>query len=72
MNEETEQEMPEARMSGSGQRIEDVLIQATQSLAGLSRCAGLMVTAKQDSPLKHVEFVAVRPGKALVDRKSVV
>ena len=56
----------EARMSGSGRRIEDVLIQATQSLAGLSRCAGLMLTAKQDSPLKHVEFVAVRPGKALV------
>ncbi|MCX7280277.1 MAG: heat-inducible transcriptional repressor HrcA, partial [Alphaproteobacteria bacterium] len=35
----------EARMSGSGQRIEDMLTQATQSLAGLSRCAGLMVTA---------------------------
>jgi heat-inducible transcriptional repressor len=56
----------EARMSGSGRQIEDVLTQATQSLAGLSRCAGLMVTAKQDSPLKHVEFVAVAPGKALV------
>jgi heat-inducible transcriptional repressor len=56
----------EARMSGSGQRIEDMLTQATQSLAGLSRCAGLMVTAKQDSALKHVEFVAVAPGKAMV------
>jgi heat-inducible transcriptional repressor len=56
----------EARMSGSGRRIEDVMIQATQSLAGLSRCAGLMLTAKQDSALKHVEFLAVRPGKALV------
>ncbi len=56
----------EARMSGSGQRIEDMLTQATQSLAGLSRCAGLMVTAKQDSPLKHVEFVAVAPDKAMV------
>jgi heat-inducible transcriptional repressor len=43
-----------------------MLTQATQSLAGLSRCAGLMVTAKQDSPLKHVEFVAVAPGKAMV------
>ena len=55
----------EARMTGE-LRIEDMLIQATQSLAGLSRCAGLVVTAKQDTPLKHVEFVAVRPGKALV------
>ena len=53
-------------MSGSGQRIEDMLIRATQSLAGLSRCAGLMITTKQDSALKHVEFVAVAPGKALV------
>jgi len=56
----------EARMSGTGQRIEDMLTQATQSLAGLSRCAGLMITTKQDSALKHVEFVAVAPGKALV------
>jgi heat-inducible transcriptional repressor len=56
----------EARMSGSGRGIEELLTQATQSLAGLSRCAGLMVTNKQDSALKHVEFVAVAPGKALV------
>ena len=56
----------EARMSGSGQAVEDLLSQATQSLAGLSRCAGLMVTAKQDAALKHVEFVAIAPGKALV------
>jgi heat-inducible transcriptional repressor len=55
----------EARMTG-GLRIEDMLAQATQSLAGLSRCAGLVVTAKQDAVLKHVEFVGVRPGKALV------
>jgi heat-inducible transcriptional repressor len=55
----------EARMTG-GRRIEDMLIQATQSLAGLSRCAGLVVTAKQDAALKHVEFVGVGPGKALV------
>ncbi len=56
----------EARMSGSGRHIEDVLTQATQSLAGLSRCAGLVVTAKQDAALKHVEFVSVAPGRALV------
>ena len=35
-------------------------------LSGLSRCAGLLVAAKQDAALKHVEFVAVAPGKALV------
>ncbi|HJR55245.1 MAG TPA: heat-inducible transcriptional repressor HrcA [Rhizomicrobium sp.] len=56
----------EARMKASGRRLEDVLTQATQMLSGLSNCAGLVVTAKQDSALKHVEFVAVSPGKALV------
>jgi heat-inducible transcriptional repressor len=56
----------EARMSASGRRLEDVLTQATQSLAGLSRCAGLVITAKQDAALKHVEFVAVAPDKAVV------
>ena len=56
----------EARMAGSGSGVEDVLTQATTLLSGLSRCAGLVVAAKQDSALKHVEFVSVAPGKALV------
>ena len=34
-------------------------------LSGLSRCAGLLVAAKQEVPLKHVEFVAIAAGKAL-------
>ena len=56
----------EARVIASGCGMEDTLTQATQALSGLSRCAGLVVTAKQDASLKHVEFVAVAPGKALV------
>src|SRR6202453_835610 len=56
----------EARMSGSGRGVEDVLTQATSLLSGLSRCAGLVVTAKQDAALKHVEFLGAGPGKALV------
>jgi heat-inducible transcriptional repressor len=56
----------EARINGSGRGIEDVLTQATTLLSGLSRCAGLLVAAKQDAVLKHVEFVAVAPGRALV------
>ncbi len=56
----------EARLSASGRRLEEVLSTATQMLSGLSRCAGLVVTAKQDAALKHVEFVAVAPGRALV------
>ena len=46
--------------------MEDVLTQATTLLSGLSHCAGLVVAAKQDSVLKHVDFLSVAPGKALV------
>lgn len=56
----------ESRMSGTGRRLEDVLTQATMLLSGLSNCAGLVVSSKQDAVLKHVEFTAVAPGKALV------
>jgi heat-inducible transcriptional repressor len=45
--------------------MEDVLGQAASLLSGLSRCAGLLVAAKQEVSLKHVEFVAISPGKAL-------
>jgi heat-inducible transcriptional repressor len=56
----------EARVSGTGRGVEEVLTQATMMLSGLSRCAGLLVAAKQESALKHIEFVSVAPGKALV------
>jgi heat-inducible transcriptional repressor len=57
----------EQRISGSDRRMEDVLTQAATMLSGLSRCAGLMVAARQDSAtLKHLEFVNLGPGKAMV------
>ena len=56
----------ETRMSGSGRRLEDVLVQATSLLSGLSNCAGLVVSSKQDAVLKHIEFTQIAAGKALV------
>lgn len=56
----------EARVENTNRGIEDVLTQATLMLSGLSRCAGLVVAGKQDATLKHVEFVSVSPGKAMV------
>ncbi len=56
----------EARMADTGHGVEDVLTEATTLLSGLSRCAGMVVAAKQDAVLKHVEFVGLAPGKALV------
>jgi heat-inducible transcriptional repressor len=56
----------EQRISGSDRGLEDVLTQAATMLSGLSRCAGLLVAAKQDgATLKHIEFVSLGPGKAL-------
>lgn len=55
----------EERLSGSGRPLEEVLGQAASLLSGLSHCAGLLVAAKQEVPLKHIEFVAVAPGRAL-------
>jgi heat-inducible transcriptional repressor len=55
----------EERLATSGRPLEDVLGQAATLLSGLSRCAGLLVAAKQEVPLKHFEFVGVSPGKAL-------
>ena len=56
----------EARIGETGNGVEDMLTQATMLLSGLSRCAGLVVAAKQDTVLKHVEFLSIAPGKTLV------
>ena len=56
----------EGRIAATGRGLEDVLTQATTMLSGLSRCAGLVVAPKQDSTLKHIEFVSAAPGKTLV------
>jgi heat-inducible transcriptional repressor len=56
----------ESRVAATGRGIEEVLTQATMMLSGLSNCAGLVVAPKADQTFKHVEFVGVTPGKALV------
>ncbi len=56
----------EDRISASGHSLEEVLNEAATLLSGLSRCAGLLVAPKQEAALKHIEFVSVAPGKALV------
>ncbi|MGD9806143.1 MAG: heat-inducible transcriptional repressor HrcA [Hyphomicrobiaceae bacterium] len=46
--------------------MEQVLADAGEMISGLSHCAGLVLSEKQDMRLKHIEFVALEPGKALV------
>jgi len=64
----TEQERAdiESRCAARGASPSQVLEQVSQSLAGLTRHAGLVVAPKTEAPLKHTEFVNLRPGRALV------
>jgi len=58
----------EAQVAASGQSksVENVLTEASGLLSGLTRAAGVVVTAKTDVLLKHVEFVRLEPERALV------
>jgi len=56
----------EIRCRNTGQPIEEVLVQATSMLSGLSHCASIVMAPKRDKPLKHIEFVQIAPGRALV------
>ena len=51
---------------GAGRTFEEMLGEATSLLSGLSRCAGMVLAPKSESPLKYLEFVPLSPGRALV------
>ncbi|MBC8157830.1 MAG: heat-inducible transcriptional repressor HrcA [Rhodospirillales bacterium] len=51
---------------GSGQSVDGLMEQISQTLSGLSGCAGLVLAPKTSSPLRHIEFVYLSPGRALV------
>jgi heat-inducible transcriptional repressor len=56
----------DGRLAAGGRSLPDALEQATQILSGLARAAGVVVAPKIDRPLKHIEFVPLSPGRALV------
>ncbi len=56
----------ESQCAAAGRNMPDVLQEASSLLSGLSHCAGLVVAPKVESPLKHIEFVSLGPGRALV------
>ena len=45
--------------------MESLLNEASSMLSGISRGAGLVIAAKSDPVLKHVEFIRLEPTKAL-------
>jgi len=64
---EKERQIIEAQVvsNGRSQSLEHMLTEASQMLSGLSRGAGVVLAAKTEAPLKHIEFIQLEPRKAL-------
>ncbi len=61
-----DQEMIESQCAAVGKSVTEALEDATAALSGLAGCAGVVAAPKTDRPLKHVEFVNLGNGQALV------
>ena len=56
----------EAKVAAAGKSIDAVLNEASGMLSGLTRAAGVVLAAKSNVRLKHIEFVRLEPERALV------
>jgi heat-inducible transcriptional repressor len=63
---ESDRREMEAKIAGAGKSIDAVLNEASGMLSGLTRAAGVVVAAKSNVRLKHIEFVRLEPERALV------
>ncbi len=63
---EDERRTIETQCKTAGRLLPQVLEEATEMLSGLSHCAGLVIAPKHDASLKHIEFVNLGSGRALV------
>ncbi|MFU0507903.1 heat-inducible transcriptional repressor HrcA [Pseudaminobacter sp. NGMCC 1.201702] len=55
----------QVKASGKGATLEQMLTEASQMLSGMSRGAGVVLAAKNEVPLKHIEFIQLEPRRAL-------
>jgi heat-inducible transcriptional repressor len=63
---ESDRRAIEGQVAGAGKSVEEVLTEASGLLSGLTRAAGVVLTAKSNVRLKHIEFVRLEPERALV------
>ena len=61
-----ERESIEAQCAAAGKSVNHVLEEASAMLAGLSHAAGLVLAPKSEGAFKHIEFVDLGSGRALV------
>jgi heat-inducible transcriptional repressor len=52
--------------SNRSRSVEEILSDTTNLLSGLSHCAGVVVVPKINMRLRHIEFVSLGPGRALM------
>lgn len=55
-----------AQCAGSGRSMEEMLTQASEMLSGLTGWAGLVLAPKLEAALRHIEFINLGDGRALV------
>ncbi|WP_135080743.1 heat-inducible transcriptional repressor HrcA [Terasakiella sp. SH-1] len=63
---ENDRQAIDVECAAKGRRFDDVMNEASGMISGLSGCASLVFAPKADSPLKHIEFVNLSPGRTLV------
>ncbi len=63
---EDDREAITASLAASGRSLEETLGEASAMLSGLSSAAGLVLAPKSDGVLRHIEFVPLGSGRALV------
>jgi heat-inducible transcriptional repressor len=63
---EEERDTISAALAASGRSLEDTLTEASRMLSGLSSAAGLVLAPKSEGALRHIEFVPLGSGRALV------
>jgi heat-inducible transcriptional repressor len=63
---DSERQSIDGRCTAAGKSLSQALEEASAMLSGLSRCASLVIAPKTERPLKHIEFVPLAAGRALV------
>ena len=63
---EDERDQVGRALEANGRSLQDTLADASSMLSGLSAAAGLVLAPKSEGAVRHIEFVPLGPGRALV------
>lgn len=63
---EIDKQILESRFDLKGHSLDEILEDAITTLTGLSQCTGIVLAPTYNTPLKHIEFIYLSPGQALI------